>query len=72
MARTNPNPQDGKPEPVKVSLREGTLKQIVGSGGGVSPTVAKLIGKPADKAAEKSAGPNTNASARDYRDYLRT
>lgn len=72
MARTNPNPRDGKSEPVKVSLRDGTLKQIVGSGGGLSPTVAKLIGKSAEKAAEKSSGPSTGASARDYRDYLRT
>lgn len=71
MARTNADQQSGGSGPVKVVIRKKTLKQIVGSGGGVAPSVAKLIGDPV-KGPEKGAGPSTRASARDYRDYLRT
>lgn len=71
MARTNTERQDSASGAVKVIIRRRTLKQIVGSGGGVAPTVAKLIGD-TDKSPDKKAGPSTRASARDYRDYLRT
>jgi len=71
MARTSADQQNGGSGPVKVVIRKKTLKQIVGSGGGVAPSVAKLIGDP-DKSPAKNTGPSTRASARDYRDYLRT
>lgn len=71
MARTNSNPDGAAGNPVKVVIRRKTLKQIVGSGGGVAPSVAKLIGDPV-KEPQKGTGPSTRASARDYRDYLRT
>lgn len=71
MARTNSNSDGAAGNPVKVVIRKKTLKQIVGSGGGVAPSVAKLIGDP-DKSEAKNSGPSTRAAVRDYRDYLRT
>ncbi len=69
MARPSSNTQTSGP--VKVAIRQRTLKQIVGSGGGVAPSVANLIGS-TDVASSGNAAVKTIAKKRDYRDYLRT
>ncbi len=71
MTRTTGTTRESELGGLKVVLRTKTLKQIVGSGGGIAPTVAKLIGKSGDETSNQSGLKPVNPRT-DYRNFLRT
>ena len=70
MARPGNSTQIDGAGPVKFAIRRRTLRQIIGSGGGVAPSVAKLIGN-TDGPSTGNAAVKNFAKKPDYRDYLR-
>jgi hypothetical protein len=70
MARTERDGQGTRGEPIKVVIRKRTLRQVVGSGGGIAPSVAAAIGN-TDKGTDRGEKARKPGKHGDYRDYLR-